>query len=124
MPVDTSKYTAITVTFWKGQAELIQEAAAWSRMRTAEWVRETLPPIAAQVLGRELPSFPKMGKPLARLGTSSQVELAAQAMGMSVEDFRAQALEHAAESVLDQLTRPQTLRPSGTMMRPLVKGGR
>ncbi len=93
----------LSITMWAVQAELIQAAADKADVSVAEFIRARAIPGAAAVLGVEVPQLPSFEPPRFRRGVVSQ---AAEALGVSVEQFKTRAAHDVANKILDDLTAP------------------
>lgn len=111
MSDDTRKQN-ITVCFWTEQQQILAKAAEKKRQTMADYIRDRLVPIAAKDAGVPLPELPRFAP---RRKVSSVVNLAAESLNMSRAEFQRMAVEKAAQSILDELT-----KPNATVPRPLA----
>lgn len=97
----------ISVTMWEGQADLIKKAVdavstkVGHAVSLSEYVRAHVIPAAAADLGMPIPDFPAFEAPHFRRGN---VALAAEAMGLTPEQFKRRMAERAAEAILDEVS--------------------
>jgi hypothetical protein len=100
----------ISVTMWTGQADLIAQAAkklsekAGHTVSVSAIIRDATIPAAAKILGVEVPEFDDFEAPHFRRGN---ISLAAEALGMTVEQFKQHQAKIAADAVLDSIRKAQ-----------------
>ncbi len=91
--------TSLSVRVWVGQAELVKQAATVAGLSVPDYVRGRLVAAAAADLNVTEPNYPQF----ARRGPVSNVTKAANAIGLTVAQFRKMALENAAASIVKSM---------------------
>lgn len=112
-------YTALSARVWVGQMDLIKRAATALSMTVPEYTRFRLVPQAAKDARVPLPEFPTFGSPGRPRGKA--VEQAAEALGLTVGEFRRQMVERAAELIVGGLEGPAPDTGLGETLRASVR---
>lgn len=94
------KTKTLSVTMWIAQADLLERAAKKQGISKSEIMREASLPLAAQILGIDLPEFSSFEKKGFRRGRAS---IAASFLGISPKQFRKEAIEDRIEKVIKEM---------------------
>jgi uncharacterized protein (DUF1778 family) len=119
------KTQTLKSTLHDSQADLVRRAAAKSHKTLSEYIADVVVPWAASELNEAVPVLPKLG----RKWQAQLIAEAAEKAGLSVEDFRDQAITDAAMHALGYKSEPPPAMSAAppaheSGLRPRVANGR